>query len=137
MTKDNTNREEKAQKLVEKTLEHIEKFKSNKWNKEQLSQFNRISIINSFMVLAVEDYCKSGHAFIETYPNGRYILDDIDLDILLNSKTDVLDRVLFYLADKDDYNALHFIGNSINDYFIQDQIRVIEQCIWEQQHKGE
>jgi hypothetical protein len=128
-------REEKVQKLVEKTLKHIEEFKNNKWNKEQLSQFNKASIINSFMVLAVEDYCKSGHAFIETYPNGIYILDDIDIDILLNDRTDVLDRVLFYLADKNDYNVLHFIGNSINDYFIRDQIRVIEKSIWERQHE--
>ena len=137
MTKDDTNRKEIVQKIIERTLKHIDNFKTNKWNRERLSQFDRVSIIESFIVLAVEDYCNSGHAFLETYPNGCYILDDVNLDILLNSKTDVLDRVLFYLADKDDYNALHFIGNSINDYFIRDQVRVIEQCIWEQQHKGE
>lgn len=134
-------REEKVQKIKEKLLEEIEKEKLHCLTKDGkfidadacLTKFITIYLSSLYYI---ENYVNSNICFKDIYPNGKYILNDETLDILLQPSFDILNKIYCYIDISDSkINSINsscfHISEFFNDRFFDDiVVSIIDRILF-------
>ena len=135
-------REEKVEAVKAKIRDEISTFKQNKLVKEDLSNFDRNTILVCTFVLALEDYCDREFAFTDWYnitPDGEtnYIVTEETLDMMLQDSVKIVNQFIVSATGLDEcYDNLFYPQRILTDKWIEFELfTILEKCIFENERK--